>query len=65
MCTMDVQRTILHKTKCRFGCNLLAEFTIINVYITFTQSMCKVKFYTKLCVPVDAFYLCKFTDVIE
>ncbi len=55
MCTMDVQGTILHKTKCRFGCNLLAEFTVINVYI--------VQFYTKLCVTVDAFYLCKFTDI--
>ncbi len=58
MCTMDVQRTILHKTKCMFGCNLLAELTIINVYI-------KVQFNTKLCVPVDAFYLGKFTDVFE
>jgi hypothetical protein len=29
----------------------------------FTQSMCKVQFYTQLCVAVDAFHLCKFTDI--
>ncbi len=27
--------------------------------------MCKVKFYTKFCVPVDAFFLCKFTPTFE
>ena len=31
------------------------RFTVINVYIAFTQSMYKAQFYTKLCVPVDAF----------
>ena len=62
MCSCNTKITVnsilsLHKI---FGKNV----RIYNIFcVVFAQPMCTLEFYTKFCVAVDAFSLCKFTDI--